>query len=251
MKARAPGKLVLSGAYAVLEGAPALVLAADRYVIADTSRAATYQAEEVLAAVTLGMIERPIWYDVSALREAGPGGGRKLGLGSSAAIVVATLAACRLAAGESPRALGRRLLPDALRAHRQAQPRGSGIDVAASCLGGVVHCQLDMSQPQRPLTAQAHRLPPGLCIEVYASADACSTAGMLNAVQALRERDPQTVQTLLQQARQGAEQALAARSVDVLVAALRRQYVALGALGRAAGIDIVGPAAAALDGHAR
>ena len=33
--ARAPGKVVLSGAYAVLEGAPALVAAVDRYVVAD------------------------------------------------------------------------------------------------------------------------------------------------------------------------------------------------------------------------
>ena len=35
MRARAPGKLVLSGAYAVLEGAPALVAAVDRYAVAD------------------------------------------------------------------------------------------------------------------------------------------------------------------------------------------------------------------------
>jgi phosphomevalonate kinase len=36
MKARAPGKIVISGAYAVLEGAPSVVTAADRYVTADT-----------------------------------------------------------------------------------------------------------------------------------------------------------------------------------------------------------------------
>jgi len=30
----APGKLVLTGAYAVLEGAPAIVVAVDRYAVA-------------------------------------------------------------------------------------------------------------------------------------------------------------------------------------------------------------------------
>ena len=38
MRARAPGKLVLSGAYSVLEGAPALVAAVDRYALADDAR---------------------------------------------------------------------------------------------------------------------------------------------------------------------------------------------------------------------
>jgi len=40
--ARAPGKLVLSGAYAVLSGAPALVVAVDRYVVADSARPAAF-----------------------------------------------------------------------------------------------------------------------------------------------------------------------------------------------------------------
>src|SRR5690606_12116062 len=37
MKTKAPGKVVLSGAYAVLEGAPCIVTAVDRYVYADSS----------------------------------------------------------------------------------------------------------------------------------------------------------------------------------------------------------------------
>ncbi len=39
MIAKAPGKLVVSGAYSVLEGAPAIVVAVDRYAVADTARA--------------------------------------------------------------------------------------------------------------------------------------------------------------------------------------------------------------------
>ena len=85
MKARAPGKLVLSGAYAVLEGAPAIVTAVDRYVTADPARRAELVTPEV--SVALGAEHAP-WFDASELRE----DGEKLGLGSSAAIVVASLA---------------------------------------------------------------------------------------------------------------------------------------------------------------
>src|SRR6185437_2901148 len=87
--ARAPGKLVLSGAYAVLEGAPCLVAAVDRYAVADASRPATFVTDEVRCAVAAGALARPPWFDASALRESAPDGtSRKLGLGSSAAILV-------------------------------------------------------------------------------------------------------------------------------------------------------------------
>ncbi len=251
MKAKAPGKLVLSGAYAVLEGAPALVLAADRYVIADASREASYEAEEVLAAVALGMIERPIWYDVSALRTADAEGGRKLGLGSSAAIVSASIGACRLAAGESPVGLGERVFPDALRAHRKAQPRGSGIDVAASCFGGMVACSLDLNHPERPLYARQQALLPNLTIEVFASHKAASTAGMLAAIAKLRERQPGLVEWLLDAAGTASHGALEAADIASFTHALRQQYQALGRLGEAAGIDIVGADSEALDRLAR
>ena len=53
-RARAPGKLVLSGAYAVLSGAPALVAAVDRYVVADSARPTLFDAPEVRAANSVG-----------------------------------------------------------------------------------------------------------------------------------------------------------------------------------------------------
>src|SRR5262245_30830565 len=73
MLAQAPGKIVLSGAYAVLEGAPALVAAVDRYVIADATRDADLVTPEVRAAIGSG---RAPWFDASALRARE----RKLGL---------------------------------------------------------------------------------------------------------------------------------------------------------------------------
>ncbi len=57
MIARSPGKLVLSGAYSVLEGAPALVAAVDRYVVADGDREPTFLAHEVGYAVEAGALD--------------------------------------------------------------------------------------------------------------------------------------------------------------------------------------------------
>src|SRR5688572_33181913 len=94
MIARAPGKLVLSGAYSVLEGAPALVAAVDRYALADEAREAPLITAEVRAAIAAGYLIEAPWFDASALRADAAAGGRKLGLGSSAAILVASLAAC-------------------------------------------------------------------------------------------------------------------------------------------------------------
>jgi mevalonate kinase len=84
MKAKAPGKVVLSGAYAVLEGSPCIVTAVDRYVTADATRPAQHIAAEVREAMAPPFPH----IDASELRAEG----RKLGLGSSAAIVVASLA---------------------------------------------------------------------------------------------------------------------------------------------------------------
>src|SRR5262245_37809403 len=136
MIARAPGKVVISGAYAVLEGAPAIVAAVDRYVTADARRTADAVTPEVRAA--LGNRDAPA-FDARALRR----GDNKLGLGSSAAILVASLGAVALRdlGPLSDDALAAQVFEPALAAHRAAQGGGSGIDVAASTYGGVLIAQ--------------------------------------------------------------------------------------------------------------
>jgi phosphomevalonate kinase len=138
-RASAPGKVVLSGSYSVLEGAPAIVAAVDRYVIADASRRSEIVTAEVRAAINGGGLDFAPWFDASALRVTDPdGSSRKLGIGSSAAILAASLAAC------SPEGASRDdLFEKALDAHRSAQGGGSGIDVAASIFGGILLCLLD------------------------------------------------------------------------------------------------------------
>ncbi len=229
--ARAPGKVVLSGAYAVLEGAPAIVAAVGRDVIADGDRAADRITEEVQAAIEHGLLPRACWFDAGALRSAD--GSRKLGLGSSAAILVATMAAVAGApASDDARA---QLADLARQAHRAAQGGGSGVDVAACALGGVLVCRA----AQGALDVQRHALPEDASITLLASAEAASTADMLARVRELRARDGATFQRLIDAASEGARAAVAALTAEALIAALTAQRVALAELGEASGARIV------------
>lgn len=239
MKTRAPGKVVLSGAYSVLEGAPAIVTAVDRYVVVDSERVGDYFPEEAKAAG----FTAPYWYDASELRS----DGKKLGLGSSAAILVSMLAARELL--DSPPGsvsdLGSRVFEPALVAHRKAQGGGSGIDVAASCYGGSLVFQRGDTLPRlEPLT-----LPSGLTIEVWASDVEASTKDLIARVRSLRAQDPELYRTLLnRQADAAAEAVIACRenSPSLLVAALQAQRTALRELGQQAGAMIVTPEVEAL-----
>ena len=258
MKAKAPGKIVISGAYAVLRGAPALVAAVDRYVEADTSRDAAFVAPEV----TLGLpligqpdAKRP-YYDASALRE----NGRKLGLGSSAGICVASLAA--LVAQERTRAgltwtdeaLAAELFPLALKAHREAQGGGSGIDIAAACFGGILAAHLlppdseELIGGER-LRVSPTRLPDGLCLETWTSKVAASTADFVRAVFACEltaRSEYERAMSAQITASESALAALQAGSRSAFIAALQAQFLALSALGQLAQLPIVLPAIARL-----
>jgi len=146
MISTAPGKLILTGEYAVLGGAPALVIAVDRRAIA--SHGTTPCSSPFLCAVAdelsarrgpddrAARIARSIAVDSTAFYD----GTMKLGLGSSAAV---TVAATALALAETEAAGARdQILSIALAAHANAQglrgARGSGADVAAAVYGGTI-----------------------------------------------------------------------------------------------------------------
>lgn len=244
-RARAPGKLVLSGAYAVLSGAPAIVTAAARYVLADTGRAADLVTPEVAAA--LGAGQRAPFFDASELRE----NGRKLGLGSSAAILLASLFAIeRERSGSSDAELRQLLFPRALVAHRTAQGGGSGVDVAASCFGGTLIYELTGAEPRLKTVS----LPPGLVLEVWVCPTSASTRQLIAAVDDLKARAPSeherwlSAQSLAsRQAVQAVEGADTARFIAALVA----QFDALRGLGEAAQVPIVTPELCELSTPAR
>ncbi len=237
MIARAPGKLVLSGAYAVLEGAPCLVAAVDRYAVADAARPAPFVPDEVRAAIDAGAIPRAPWFDATALRDHAPdGSSRKLGLGSSAAILAASLGAVLGDRVPEEHALRAAVFPVALAAHRKAQGGGSGVDVAASVFGGVLLANV---APTGNLTVAQHLLPAGTVVEVFASPVAAVTRELLARVRSLAALSPARHRACLDAAAAGARAAVEARSIAALVLAISAQTDALASLGEAAGAPIV------------
>ncbi len=168
--ASAPGKIVVSGEYAVLIGAPALVVAIDRRVSCTLRDARTggwtfhshgfaadarhslpeisggpdmrrddpaYLCQHALhqiqrAGIAIGSL--PEHLDLAIDSRAGYEHGDKFGIGTSAAICAASTGALLARIGRS-----HDVFPIALAAHRSAQGgRGSGLDVAASCTGGLI-----------------------------------------------------------------------------------------------------------------
>lgn len=243
MRASAPGKLVLSGAYAVLEGAPALVAAVDRYALAaDDGRRPPVLTEEVAEAQRRGLMGEAPWFDADALRD----DGRKLGLGSSAAILAASMVVAGYPDVDDAR-LAEAVFPDALAVHRAAQGGGSGVDVAAACYGGVICCELQGAS----LKVTPHVLPEGLCTQTFACPVSASTRAMLAALRDYRSRDEAGYVGQLARAAEGARAAVRATSVDAFVSALSAQFDAFAALGTASGIAIVTESMAALDREAR
>jgi phosphomevalonate kinase len=150
--ATAPGKLILSGEYAVLQGAPALVIAVNRRVVA-TRRTAPRGSSPFLLAVADEIAKRygadhpatraamEIVVDSSMFYQ----GKEKLGLGSSAAVTVAATALALAGDSAVPVIDRDAVLQIASEAHATAQgprgSRGSGADIAAAVHGGVIAFQ--------------------------------------------------------------------------------------------------------------
>lgn len=130
-----PGKLVLLGEYAVLDGTPALVIAIDRGVRCvlldgdgiETPDGDTRFVSPALAGAPKALYRFSNWNPVDL-----PG---KPGFGGSAA---ACVAAC-VAAG--------RPATDAFAIHHAVQGGGSGIDIAASIHGGTLRFQDKAATP--------------------------------------------------------------------------------------------------------
>lgn len=249
LAAQAPGKLVVSGAYSVLEGAPAIVTAVDRYAIADAGRPADFVTEEMRE----GMRPPYPLIDASALRD----GEHKLGLGSSAALLVAALAATGEFEFERPEELSR-LFERALAAHRRAQGGGSGIDVAASTFGGTLEYQLPAplrtSAGLGPPHIRPLRLPPDVQIEVWRSPRAASTRHFISSVYQWRDRDQATFESLFDRLRRGAEDAVAAcrrAAGPDFLSAVAAQAAGLAELGGHAGLTIIEPSIASLHASAQ
>lgn len=230
MKVFAPGKLVLTGAYAVLGGAPAIVMATNRGAYADGARVSPTPTAEVRAALG-DDVEAP-HVDASSLFL----GARKLGLGASAAILVASLAAREGKRGvdladEDVRSA---LFERARTAHAAAQGGGSGVDVAASVYGGVLEYV--------PGVARRRALPAATRVHVFACGTSARTAELRGQVDRFAALSPGSHRTCLEDLETIAHEAAAAVSSGShqrFVDAIGRAARALFRLGVAASAPIV------------
>jgi phosphomevalonate kinase len=145
----APGKVVVLGEYAVLDGAPALVLAVDRGVSCTVTPAGARHVEtpgsdDRFVGPALDAAEAPAArYHFAPTRD--PGSGAKVGLGGSAAATTVAVLAALAISGRSHHASA--LFALARPVHRQVQGSGSGIDVAASAYGGLLRYVEDRPEP--------------------------------------------------------------------------------------------------------
>jgi phosphomevalonate kinase len=267
---RAPGKVVLFGEYAVVEGAPfaALVAAVDRHVtcrytpggagVEIVARGLPPEAGAPIfaeAAVAHARVRPAGRYelDSAAFHTVTETGERvKLGLGSSAAVCVA-LTGALLAAGmadlEAP-AVRREVFECALAAHREASGgKGSGVDVAASAFGGLSRYTLHGPTPADAVVAPlAAGLPGGHLGLVFAGASA-DTRALLTQVGGLKARVPEATWLAhlarLDAARGAAESAISDADDAALLGAVTAGRTAVEALAAATGAPLRGPPAVA------
>ncbi len=281
--ATAPGKIVLLGEYAVLDGAPALVAAVDRRVRVTVSSADRFsiRAPEIRvdeATFELSVVREDAcvhWSDTvstsarerlaflaACLRDVAlqtgslppveivvdsramtlSRGGPKLGIGSSAAVSVATVAALLAHAEDGIGLEQRQRTFDLARgAHARAQGGvGSGIDVAAATFGGLLRYErpADGAAPVCDLLDPPSWLDP-ICVW---SGRPASTRQRIESVAELARREPDVYRRLMAELGAASAAGCVALSDDApqrFFAAVRASYQALEKIGAAADVDIV------------
>jgi len=243
--ASAPGKLMISGEYAVLDGAVAVVAAVSARVTArfveraERPLPAEAAATRKLAEAALGAIDRELALDTEDLRKAG----RKLGLGSSAAASAAVAGALLASHGHDlgAAAVRKQTLELALAGHKAIAPEGSGADVAAAALGGFVRFRLEQGK-----LAEAVRVsfPSGLETRVVWTGKEARTSEFVRAVRAFEGRDARAYGLLRDALRAQASRfasAIASGDLTEIVESARSYGAGMGELGSAAGVPIVTP----------
>lgn len=189
------------------------------------------------AEITEGLA-RPCSVDTGALET----GGKKLGLGSSAAALVAALALRAHARGADVTTAPVRdaICTRAREVHSRVQGGGSGVDVAASTYGGALRFTRGRAEPISL---------PGVRVTAFFSGASARTSTLRERVAHLAEQEPALYlerMSALEALAQSASAAVASGDGALFVSAVAEQLGALGALGRAADAPIVLPAFAAL-----
>ena len=239
--ASAPGKALLCGEYAVLEGAAAVVTAVDRRVrVAWTDDAGAMppevEATLALAQTALGPVGQSLRLDASDLHQ----DRIKLGLGSSAAAAAATAAAVFASHGADladPDTL-RRVFTSAFEGHASIAPQGSGVDVAASTFGGF----LRFERRGDHVETRALLRPDELHIRLVWTGHAARTSELVAKVKALRRNDSGRYRACMERLAELSARFAAAfelGNAPHVVAEAASYCAAMGSLGEAAGAPIL------------
>ncbi len=212
--ARAPGKLVALGEYAVLDGAPAVVLALDRYAEArivpsrDGRCRLSLHAERLVelqfapgeasgaALVDLVTAAAPqLAFEATLDSQPFYAGGAKLGLGSSAAVLCAFAGAFAAFADSQGSTVPPPNVGQLIDMHRRFQGgKGSGLDVAASYTGGAITFSVaGSSVPQ----IGSVRLPNSVGFAGIFAGRSASTPELVAHYGAWRTRRPQEAAALV------------------------------------------------------
>ena len=257
--ARAPGKLVALGEYAVLDGAPAVVLALDRYAEVTVEESAdgvcrltTRSANVVERRFAPGEPSGAALVDLVAA--AAPGlawtatidsqaffaGDAKLGLGSSAAVLTAWAGGFAAFARAQGRSLPEPRVEALIELHRQFQGgKGSGLDVAASYTGGAITFRL--ARPDLPQIGSV-RLPNSVGFAGIFTGRSASTPELVSRYRAWRRDRPQEAAELVRRLTAQAEAGCAALTGDDAAGwleAFEAYGQGLGELGKAIGVSLV------------
>jgi phosphomevalonate kinase len=256
--ASAPGKLMVSGEYAVLDGAVAVVAAVTARVYVRWSTASSgspggsggspqslsdyREAVETrrLAEEAEGAVQGELMIEATETRSAGH---VKYGLGSSAAAAAATAGAVLASQGHdlSDPQVQRRAFDLALAGHKAIAPQGSGADVAAASLGGFVRFRLEQGR-----VAEAERIgwPTDLSTRVVWTGKVARTNEFVAKVRAFEASQPGAFaiirDSLHAQADRFAAAIAAGRSADIIAAA-GAYGEAMKRLGLGADVPIVTP----------
>ena len=257
--ATAPGKLILTGEYAVLDGAPAVVLALDRYAQAAiapstdgscrlTTKAAgveerRFAAGEASGAALVDLVAAAapqLAWNGTVDSQAFFADGAKLGLGSSAAVLVAWAGAFAALARSQGIAVAEPRVDELIALHRQFQGgKGSGLDVAASFTGGAI--TFSLARPGLPQIGSV-RLPNSVGFAGIFAGRSASTPELVAHYRAWRTRRPREATALVSRLTAHAEAGCAALAADDAAGWLDA-FAAYGRglqeLGEAIGADIV------------
>ncbi|MFO0576788.1 MAG: hypothetical protein U1A78_22535 [Polyangia bacterium] len=241
---RAPGKALLIGEYAVLDGAPAVVAAVDCFAEARLGRgeptspfiaAAVEESLRALSERGVAAVQLPVGLVPSVDTGAFSAGGRKLGVGSSAAATVAAVGALFDAAGLDVTAAAVRAEVQAVatRAHDQAQGvRGSGADVLAATWGGVSTLN---SPPERALRGAGS---PPVLIRFIPTTQSASTAQLVERYRSLHA-EAAPARARLTEAAQRFLDAWHGRDAGALLEAVAAAYAGYEALGQILGRALI------------